>query len=41
MNRTVSAPVLYSDGDPYVFDADSGEWVEIHHQQPTHEGNHA
>jgi hypothetical protein len=33
--------VIYSDGDPYVFDPDSGEWIELHHNQPDHHGTHA
>jgi hypothetical protein len=33
--------VLYCDGDPYVFDHDSGEWIEVHHNEPSHDGMHA
>lgn len=32
---------LYVDGDPYILDPDSGEWIEQHHTLPTHQAAHA
>lgn len=35
-----AAPVTFVNGDPYVFDHASGEYVEQHHTIPSHAGSH-